>query len=247
MMDISPVKKTSISEEITEQLLRLILRGKLEPGEKLTPERDLAASFNTNRNTLREAIRNLETLNLVEARQGDGLRVRDFRMTGELNLLPYYLREAQDREELFRVLDDVLGVRRLLFEGVCQILTARASRDQLEQIRGMVLAQRNNEGDPGAMFLADLAISEAMVTASQSMASRWMFNTFAKIYGEIVSQFPVLWVFTDDYVEARTAVLDAAMAGNGEKARELMRAHLERTDKMVMAVVSEFAATMSQA
>lgn len=244
-MDVSPVKRTSISDEITAQLLRLILRGKLKPGEKLTPERDLAIRFNTNRNTLREAIRNLQTLNLVEARQGDGLRVRDFRKTGELNLLPFYLREAQDMDELVRVLDDVLAVRRLLFEGVCLILTERASREQLTLIRTMVTAQAKNEDDPQAMFLADLAISEAMVTASESLASRWLFNTFAKIYRDIVSQFPALWIFPDDYVKSRTAVLDAALAGDGDRARELMRGHLKRTDEKVLDVVRSFASTMS--
>ena len=240
MDDFSPVKKLSIADEITVQILRLILRGTLEPGERLPPERELAVRFNTNRNTLREAIRNLQTLNVVEARQGDGLKVRDYCETGELNLLPHFLRESQDLESLVLVLEDMLRVRRLLLTDVCMLIAERASPEQIEGIRRLVHLQRGQLEDPENLVQTDLEISKAMVRASASLASRWLFNTIVKIYQDIVFQFPDLWVFSPDYVESMEAVVEEAARGRGEKAREIMQAHLESSDEMILSAVRSF-------
>lgn len=240
MEDYSPVKKMSISDEITVQILRLILRGTLSPGERLPPERELAVRFNTNRNTLREAIRNLQTLNVVEARQGDGLKVRDYREVGELNLLPHFLRETKDLDSLVLVLEDMLRVRRLLLTDVCELIAERASEEQIEEIRSLVDRQRDQLEDPENLVQTDLEISQAMVRASASLASRWLFNTIVKIYQDIVFQFPDLWVFAADYVDSMAAVVEEASLGRGAEARKIMQAHLESSDEMILSAVRSF-------
>src|SRR5438105_3403699 len=92
-MKLLPVHKKSLAESIAHQLRCNIFAGQPQPGSKLPPERELAESLGTNRNTLREAIRSLESLGLISVRQGDGVRVADFRSEAQLNLLPYYLLE----------------------------------------------------------------------------------------------------------------------------------------------------------
>ncbi len=240
MDEYSPVKKLSISDEITVQILRLILRGTLSPGERLPPERELAVRFNTNRNTLREAIRNLQTLNVVEARQGDGLKVRDYREVGELNLLPHFLRETKDLDSLVLVLEDMLRVRRLLLTDVCELIAERASAEQIEEIRGLVDRQREQLDEPENLVQTDLEISQAMVRASASLASRWLFNTIVKIYQDIVFQFPDLWVFAPDYIDSMAAVVEEASCGRGAEARKIMQAHLEGSDEMILSAVRSF-------
>ncbi len=97
-LDLQRITKKAISESVAEQLRLQILRGEVKPGERLPPERELAPAFGTNRNTLREAIRSLETQGLVTVRQGDGVRVADFRTSGALSLLPDLLRISSGEE-----------------------------------------------------------------------------------------------------------------------------------------------------
>lgn len=234
-MQISPIKKRSISDEITSQLLREILRGAIKAGEKLPPERELAVRFNTNRNTLREALRNLETMNLVSARQGDGLRVLDFRRSGEINLLPVFLQtEGGSVEERLELLKDVLGFRRILLSHVAFLLVKRAREEDLQQLEGLIETQRRQMDDPGDMMETEMEILGVMVDAVQSMAIRWIFNTLVKTYRDVALSHPSLWFFTEAYCDNFTALLAACREGDANKARDIMSKHLGESDRYIL-------------
>src|SRR5690606_41971721 len=74
-MAFGPVKKNAIAEEIIARLLGLIRDRQLQPGDKLPPERELAAMLGVSRPSLREALRALSVMNVLELRQGDGTYV----------------------------------------------------------------------------------------------------------------------------------------------------------------------------
>src|SRR5581483_9881877 len=94
-----PSARRSRGEPAVVRLRRDLLLGRYRPGTRLPPERELAERLGTNRNTLREALRTLESENLVRARQGDGTIVLDWRSTAEINLLPSFLAEETPADE----------------------------------------------------------------------------------------------------------------------------------------------------
>lgn len=71
-----PRVRIKVVEEIIESLRQEIVSGRLSDGSRLPNERDLAARFGVSQPTIREAIRALETLGLVEAQHGSGTFVR---------------------------------------------------------------------------------------------------------------------------------------------------------------------------
>jgi len=71
-----PPPRRRLHEAVAEQLRDAILDGRFPAGRKLPPERELAAEFCVNRTSVREAIKVLEGLRLVQVRQGDGVTVR---------------------------------------------------------------------------------------------------------------------------------------------------------------------------
>src|SRR2546422_6886834 len=73
-MGIEPIKSTRIYEEIVRQIKTMISEGRLKSGDQLPPERDLAEKFVVSRTSVREALRALESLGLVEIRPGEGDR-----------------------------------------------------------------------------------------------------------------------------------------------------------------------------
>src|SRR5882672_5693370 len=75
-MDLAPIKSTRIYEEIVRQVKAMIAEGRLKGGDRLPPERDLAEKFVVSRTSVREALRALESLGLVEIRPGEGTFVR---------------------------------------------------------------------------------------------------------------------------------------------------------------------------
>jgi len=69
---LKAVKKRRAYEDIVKQIRNLIEKGKLKQGDQLPTERELSEIFKVSRATLREAILSLETMQLVERRQGNG-------------------------------------------------------------------------------------------------------------------------------------------------------------------------------
>jgi GntR family transcriptional regulator, transcriptional repressor for pyruvate dehydrogenase complex len=87
MTTLNPLQKTRLHEGIVAQFQKKILSGEFSEGDKLPPERDLADGLNVNRATLREAFKKLEMLGLVEIRHGDGVYVKNYLDSGNLDLL----------------------------------------------------------------------------------------------------------------------------------------------------------------
>ncbi len=76
-MPFQPVQSDKLSAAVIRQIEQLILRGVLRPGERLPAERELSERLGVSRPSLREAVAELETRGLLEARAGAGIYVTD--------------------------------------------------------------------------------------------------------------------------------------------------------------------------
>src|ERR1700676_3977474 len=72
---LRPVSKTSISDDIVDQIMSLIASGDLKPGQRLPSERELCQHFGAGRSSLREALRCLCIVGVLTARAGEGTSV----------------------------------------------------------------------------------------------------------------------------------------------------------------------------
>src|SRR5512146_521879 len=75
MTTFGPFEKDVLPKKIATRLLSLIKEKHLRPGDKLPPERELAVMMQVSRPSLREALRALSIINIIEIRQGDGTYV----------------------------------------------------------------------------------------------------------------------------------------------------------------------------
>ena len=103
-MNLKPIRPKKISDQIFEQIRELIFKGEFKPGKQIPPERDLAATMQVSRTSVRGAINKLVTIGLLEHRQGQGTFVAspDSRRGNPLAV-------AMDTEDA--TLDDLLEVR----------------------------------------------------------------------------------------------------------------------------------------
>ncbi len=70
MKDIKPIKSTSVTKQIAEQLKNAIIKGDLKRGDQLPTEMELAQSYGVSRPTIREAFKRLAAQNLIQSRRG---------------------------------------------------------------------------------------------------------------------------------------------------------------------------------
>ena len=133
---VRQVRKTKIYHEIVEQIKGLITEGRIKPGDRLPPERELAELFKASRNSVRDAIRVLEQMGLIESRQGDGTYVRT--LSPEELAEPLALCLLQSRTQM----GELWEVRRVLEPALAESAAARITEEELAELEAVLDAQR---------------------------------------------------------------------------------------------------------
>jgi GntR family transcriptional repressor for pyruvate dehydrogenase complex len=135
-LEVRQVRKAKVYHEIVDQIKDLIAKGRIKPGDRLPPERDLAELFKASRNSVRDAIRVLEQMGLIESRQGDGTYVRT--LTADELTEPLALCLLQSRTQM----RELWEVRRVLEPALASFAAARITEDELEELQGILDVQR---------------------------------------------------------------------------------------------------------
>jgi len=102
-MTIKQIRRKKVWEEVAEELQRLIASGHWEKGEKLPSEVELAKEFGVSRSALREALRSLSSMGLVQIRHGEGNFV--WYPEAEDYLNPLVARLMVDREDVLAIME----------------------------------------------------------------------------------------------------------------------------------------------
>ncbi len=134
-VEFEAVRKTKVYEQVASQIERLILEGALQPGDKLPPERELAERFQVSRSAVREALRTLELLGMVEPRPGEGTLVRVPSLESLLNPLANIL--AQKRE----LVGELLDVRKMIEPPLAARAAAHASTEEIAYLEDILRRQ----------------------------------------------------------------------------------------------------------
>jgi len=154
----------SRTQRVAEQLRDAILRGDYQAGDRLPAERELAEQLGVGRSSIREAIKTLEQLHLVEIRHGDGALVRPL-AEASLDVLPHLL--FLDGSLDVNLLEQWLEAREELMSAAVGLAAARASSEEFEAMRER-LAGLVDPGIGDVEYFEQLAELEKLV----SLASR---------------------------------------------------------------------------
>ena len=137
-----PIAPQRAFEEIAAQIRELVAQGRLKPGDRLPPERELAVRFHVSRNTLREALRALELAGMIELRKG--ATGGAFVMPGSSGVIVNGLR---DLYHLGAITPQHLTEARIwLSEIVVRVACERATDEDLRTLEDNVAAAARAEG-----------------------------------------------------------------------------------------------------
>ncbi len=226
----------NIAATLFRELRRQILSGELGSGDRLPGERELAQRYDTNRNTLREAVRMLEQARLVTVRHGQGVTICDFRRTGTMELLPPFLEHSGDLADVVHILEDILPARLMVLEFAAKLATRRADREDVARLRDITDLMI------AAFERADLVVIahgfqrwlDALIDAGHSVAVRWIANPFLDAYREAMDRFPALWVLEPTFPQHLRDLIDAVEAADEERALLVLRNYYQRVDADLM-------------
>lgn len=149
----------SVTDEAIEKIKRMIVSGTLKPGSRLPREADLATELGVSRNSLREAVRALSLVRILDVRQGDGTFVASLEPQTLLDAVSFLLELHQDDSVL-----DILGVRRILEPGATALAAQKMTADELATLEGMLIDQET--GSIEDLVAHDLQFHAAIAAGS---------------------------------------------------------------------------------
>jgi GntR family transcriptional regulator, transcriptional repressor for pyruvate dehydrogenase complex len=215
-VEFETIRRNAVADEAIATVKRMIVRGSLQAGQRLPAERELAAQLGVSRPSLREAIRALIALNILESRHGEGTFVS--------SLEPELLTEPIDF--VLQVADGGIGAlfeaRSVLEAGIAALAAERATDLELAE-----LEDRTKVPDPDAFIEHDVEFHDRIRRAARSPILASMLGSVSTLSLETRRR-----TAQSQPVRARSQADHARMvktlkARDPEAARRAMLDHLE--------------------
>ncbi len=234
---LDPVTKSRLHEEIVTQIQKKIISGEFAIGEKLPPERDIALRLQVNRATLREALKKLELLGLVEIRHGDGIYVQNYLESGNLELL----RAIIYMEDIISIdlLKNILYIRKILVPEMAWLAAQYRSEEELRELEAAV-----HDSDE-TLLERDLKVHHILARASKNMLYIFILNFFNQLfrdYGYLYFSTPENRKRSERF---HHEIYDAVLNKQDDRAKKIMKDVLLYTENKIFEYYKNSLETLS--
>lgn len=175
-LSIKPIKKRKLSEKIIAELRNLIESGQIAPGSKLPGERTLAEMLQVSRPSLREALRALSYLGIIENRHGEGTYLTNISSQAPIEPLGFFL--FLKKGSLMDTLEARIGI-----DPYAAALAAenRTNKD-LDKMHNAIEKAKTLIGDPEKFMAIDLEFHRIVSAATQNTIIEEMVNNLCNIF-----------------------------------------------------------------
>jgi GntR family transcriptional repressor for pyruvate dehydrogenase complex len=219
---IAPIRREPLATEIARRLVEYLLSGQVGPGQRMPSERQLAQAFGVGRSAMREAIKSLSLIGLVEVRHGDGtyLRRTDDSLLPQVIEWGLLLGEPRTR--------DLVEARQKIESVIAGLAAERRSEDDLAELRRL-LARMEQQAEPGgdadAFVEADVGFHLRLADAARNTALRDVLAGVQALLRVWISRVIAAGHREISYRE-HVPILDAVARGDPMGAQAAMEAHM---------------------
>jgi GntR family transcriptional repressor for pyruvate dehydrogenase complex len=199
----------------------MVSNGKMPPETKMPSERMLAMELGVGRQAVREAIKALQVLDVIEKRHGDGTYVKSLAgLAGGWPSKVELIREDFDPLQL-------LEVRQMFEPKAATLAASRRNKKQLERIERELLEQEKRPDDRTALVRHDYLFHEAIINAAGNAVLHAVHRGLAP---SLVRSRKLTAQSTPDtrkIIQQHRTIYEAIRLGQGDLAEQAMREHLQ--------------------
>ncbi|TDO50526.1 GntR family transcriptional repressor for pyruvate dehydrogenase complex [Kribbella sp. VKM Ac-2527] len=225
-------ERESPEVELTRKLLGYLLSGDLAPGQKIPPERAMAETLGVGRAAVRNSIKSLALLGLIEQRQGDGT----YLASRESDFLPRVIEWGLLLGE--RKITDLLELRTTLEVSLAGLAAARRTEQQAIELRTLV-TQMELTKDPAVYIETDVLLHLAIARASGNSAMANILSNVQSLLRVWATRVILTAGETETSLAMHTPIVNAIVEGDVTKAEDAMRAHMERAVRRLLASIAD--------
>ncbi len=222
---IKPIKKINISEEVFLQMKQLIIEREWKSGDKLPSEGELCKLFGVSRATVRNSLKKMIALDLIETRLGDGSYVK---MSDDIASFNRLMPVAYFEDNL----NTILEFRREIESGTCAIAAEKADDNDINELCIMLKRMEDLQGDLDQLAAADLEFHYKIAQISRNALIIKTYEIIADVYSSHMKRM-VKNMGGEIGVFYHKIIVDAIKAGDVDKARKNMREHIEKNQDFI--------------
>lgn len=229
------IKRISLSDAVTDRIISQIQEGRYRAGDRLPTERELAEQLGVGRTSVREGLRFLEKLGVLEIRQGMGTVVRSLSL-GEVfeHLVPVQtIIELPDRD-----VRDIMHVRRVLEAESAQLAAQHATDRQLGRLEELLHGMAASLEKPRDYLEMDLEFHVVVAEAASNPMLAQLVNLIRDIYTryfEIVLRDPEM---NKTSLGFHRRLYAALRDHDADAARQHILAHLSQAERDVLTLLN---------
>ncbi len=224
---MKPLKRKSRQEYVMEQIQDLIIQNALRPNDYLPSEIEMAQALNVSRSTVREALRRLETMGIVDISHGERPRVSTLNLERFLDALRMFM--VIDKDEFI----DLMELRKILEIGAVDIVIDKLTPEHAENLKRYIEIMKENIDDPEVFALNDFNFHLELIKATEN----FLLHKLMDIVGvallkvqRITSRFPS----SKTAIPHHEAILDALLKRDKNKAKKILTEHIDTSKQKLI-------------
>lgn len=216
----------AVTDEAILKIKGMILAGELAPGDRLPPEKELSERLGLSRSSLREAVKALEVIRVLDVRRGDGTYVTSLEPKLLLEAMSFVVDLHDDQSVL-----EIFAVRRILEPAASALAAANASPEEVDELRAIVAGVHHDTDVEGLVEhdlefhrrIADAAGNAYLASLIDSLSSH---TVRARIWRGITEEHAVERTLAEHH-----DILEAIGRGDGELASALTVVHVSGVEQ----------------
>lgn len=225
--DFEVIRKNKVYEEVAKQIERLIL-AKLKPGDKLPSERELAETLQVSRSSIRDAIRGLELMGLVEPRQGAGTIVRE--PASEASPNPF----ASALERRRELVGELLDFRKMLEPPLAARAASHATPEEISEMEEILQRQEQKQIRGEAAIAEDAEFHYNIALASGNSVVLKVLDILMDLLRDTRERSLQVEGRAQKSLAGHRRILAAIKRRDAEAAKSAMRRHIEDVEEIVL-------------
>ncbi|SER89495.1 FadR/GntR family transcriptional regulator [Salipaludibacillus aurantiacus] len=208
---------------ILKEINQIMSHDQLSAGDKLPSERELAERLQVGRSSVREALRALELLDLIETRKGEGTFIQEAGSHRLAEILAsFFLKDEKARQ-------DVTETRRIIEIEAVRLGCQRAEKDQLDKLQMLIYEARDKWSEGEIPVDEDYLFHKTLVQSSQNIL---LYNIWRPLveYAKIALKDSLGREGRTGFsIKEHEIIYEALLAGEEEKAVSALKHHLENS------------------
>jgi GntR family transcriptional repressor for pyruvate dehydrogenase complex len=229
----APVEKIAVARQAANRITELIVDGTFQPGTRLPPERQLCALLGVSRSSVREAIRALAHMNVLEARHGQGTFVTS--LSPEMLVEPLRFVLAVDAETLH----ELFMVRRIVEAAAAAEAAQHMPDEDVEELEELHRRLASALDEPEQFLELDKAMHDLIAAGAGNSLLMKLLSSFGALTMQSRARTSLLRAIRERAVADHEDLVDAIRARDPVRASAAMVVHLDHVERRYRQLAAE--------